>query len=287
MQLTYILSLPRSGSTVLSALIDRYHGIVSPPESSFPQVLSVISEAERKDSKWLAALYIGATFTPTPLSLEDAEACMNGSDEEILIALGKAVAAKLGRDPKAVKAIIWKTPRTVGFHKTPLSTNGKFVVLRRNPHNVFESQFRVGFGVKNRNPYRFAIFRESYEHAFHRIPENRKIEISYDSLPGSLADILKFLGLSDEGVWKEYKSSLSMAAESCGWMSEVTSEFVNNDPEKRSRLDSLQVKRLESAMRLARPLRKLLGPVRSHFDHQSMGPIRERAKQALAENPQP
>ena len=281
-QLAYILSLPRSGSTVLSALLDRKKGIVSPPESSFPQVLGVVSAKERQDRRWLAALYLGATFPPTPLSLDDAQACMHGSNEEIIIALGKAVAVKLDRDPEQLKAIVWKTPRTVGMHAGPLSTHGKFIVLRRNPHNVFESQFRVDFGKNNRNPYRFAIFRESYEHAFSRLPKDRVFELEYDDLPGVLPELMDYLGVDERGDWESRRSSLDLAAENCSWMTEVTKEFQNKDPEKRARLDPQQVTRLELAMKLARPLRPLMGPIRSYFDHQSMGPIRERAAAAIA-----
>jgi len=279
--LTYILSLPRSGSTVLSALLDRYKGVVSPPESSFPQVLGEISKSDRKDPRWMAALYLGSTFVPTPLSLDDAAACMTGSNEEILTALGRAVAVKLGRDPDLLKAIVWKTPRTVGMHTGPLSTNGKFIVLRRNPHNVFESQFRVGFGVSNRNPYRFAIFRESYEHAFSRLPDDRVFNVEYDALPGALSNLLNFMGVPDQGEWENLTSSLDLAAKNCYWMTQVTGEFKNTDPEKRARLDADQITTLNRAMKLARPLRPMMAPIRHYFDHQSMGPIRERAKAEL------
>lgn len=280
MKLAYILSLPRSGSTVLSAMLDRKHGIISPPESSFPQVLGEMAGEERGDTRRMAALYLGATFPPTPLSLEDAEACMNGSDAEILIALGLACARKLGRDPDEVRAVVWKTPRTIGMHSVPLATGGKFIVLRRNPHNVFESQFRVGFGEKNRNPFRFAIFRESYEHAFARLPRDRVLETEYDDLPGSISTILDFLNIPDQGEWQNHQSSLAMAAEACPWMSEVNDEFVNRDPEKRRKLDPKQVARLDLALKLARPLRPVLGPLRRHFDVASLGPIRERAAKA-------
>jgi hypothetical protein len=280
-QLAYILSLPRSGSTVLSALLDRKKGIVSPPESSFPQMLGLIRDEERNDRRWMAALYLGCTFPPTPLSLDDAEACMRGSNEEILIALGKAVAATLDRDPEKIQAVVWKTPRMVGMHRGPLATNGKFIVLRRNPHNVFESQFRVDFGEKNRNPYRFAIFRESYENAFSRLPEERVLELHYDSLPCILPELIAFLGVDDQGDWESNKSSLDLAAENCSWMTEVTKEFQNKDPEKRARLDPTQVKTLERAMHLARPVNPFLGPLRAYYDHQSTKWCRDKALQVL------
>jgi hypothetical protein len=281
-KLAYILSLPRSGSTVLSAMLDRQKGIVSPPESSFPQILSVITAKERADKKWLSALYIGSTFVPTPLSLEDAEACMEGSDEEILISLGLAIAAKLNRDPALIRLIVWKTPRTVGMHKVPLSTSGKFVILRRNPHNVFESQFRVAFGENNRNPYRFAIFRESYEHAFARLPCDRVFELEYDSLPEILPALQSFLGVESAGEWEHYEASLDRASKECSHMTTVTAAFENKDPQKRANLKAAHIASLEFAMKLARLLRPCLGPVRAFYDQQSMVPIRERARTALA-----
>jgi hypothetical protein len=280
-QLAYILSLPRSGSTVLSAMLDRKHGVISPPESSFPQVLGEMTSEERGDPRRMAALYLGATFPPTPLSLEDAQACMTGSDAEILVSLGLSCARKLGRDVSEIKAIVWKTPRTIGMHKVPIATNGKFIVLRRNPHNVFESQFRVGFGENNRNSLRFAIFRESYEHAFSRLPRHKVIDTNYDDLPNSISTILEFLGIPDQGEWKNHQSSLAMAAEACSWMSEVNDTFDNRDAEKRTKLAPKQVARLELALKLARPLRPFLGPVRRHFDIISIGPIRARAADAL------
>lgn len=279
--LAYILSTPRSGSTVLAAMLDRRRGIVSPPESSFPQVLGAISSKERSDPRWLGALYFGSTFTPSPLSMDEAEACMKGSNEDILTSLGLAIAAKFGRPPGEISAIVWKTPRTVGMHTGPLSTNGKFIILRRNPHNVFESQFRVGFGVNNRRPFRFAVFRESYENAFARLPEERILNVHYDELPGALNDITRFLGVPDHGDWPEAGGSFDLAAEACDHMKEVTSAFVNRDPEKRARLDRHQVTSLDRAMLLARPLRPLLRPVRAYFDHCSLQVARREALQWL------
>ncbi|MCW1923541.1 sulfotransferase [Luteolibacter arcticus] len=280
-QLAYIISLPRSGSTVLSALLDKRQGVVSPPESAFPQVLGTLSTEERKDRLWMAALYIASTFTPTQLNLAEAAECMDGTNEDILIALGHAVAAKLGRDPAQIRAVVWKSPRIVGMHAGPLSTKGKFIVLRRHPQNVFESQFRVGFGEKNRNPFRFAVFQQSYEHAFSRVPPDRRIDVSYDSLPGVLEQILEFLGVREQGEWLEGESSLKLAAENCYWMREVTGEFKNNDVEKRARLEPTQVSKLEQAMSLARPLRPFLGPVRRYFDRQSLAWVLNRAKELL------
>lgn len=276
--LVYILSQPRSGSTVLTALLDKRKGVVCLPESSFPQVLGVVTPTERGDPVRMAALYLGSTFPPTPLSLEDANGCMAGSNDEILESLGRALAAKLGRDPAEVTTVVWKTTRTIGLHHGPLATRGKFVVLRRHRDNVFESQARFDFGVRNRHPWRYAIFAQSYEHAFSRLPPRRTIEIEYDRMPETLPRLFEFVGLEDRGEWESGASSLDLVAESCSWLTQVTEEFRSTDPEKRARLDRRQVATLDRAFRLTRPLRPFMGPVRAYFDRRSLGHIREAAK---------
>jgi len=279
--LAYILSQPRSGSSVLSAMLDKRKGIVSPPESSFPQVLGAIEAKERADTRWLAALYLGATCTPTPLNLIEAQACMVGSDREILTSLGLAVAHKFGRDAEDVRAVVWKTPRTMNMQAGPISTDGKFIVLRRNPYNVFESQFRVGFGINNRRPFRFALFRESYEYAFARLPSERLLEVEYDSFPGVVTDIMQFLGLPDDGDWENQSGSAELAAASCDHMAEITQEFCNRDTEKRSNLKPEQVALLKRSLAQARWFRPFLGPIRNYFDRSSLTHMRFRANRAL------
>jgi hypothetical protein len=79
-QLAYILSQPRSGSTVLTAILDKRKGVVCMPEASFPQVLGQISKKERMDRRWMADLHVGSTFTATALNLEDAEKCLDAFD---------------------------------------------------------------------------------------------------------------------------------------------------------------------------------------------------------------
>jgi hypothetical protein len=276
--------MPRSGSSVLSALLDQARGVVSVPESAFPQVLGLIGPHERADKRWLAALYLGATMSPTPLSIDDAEECMVGSNQEILTQIGLAVASKLGRNPSEICAVVWKTPKVTASLRGPLTTNGKFVILRRNPHNVFESQFRFHFGANNRHPFRFALFSESYESGFIRIPQSRKIDIEYDSLPASVDSILQFAGIADNGRWPEYVSSLKMASEQCYWLNEINNSFENRDSDKRKNLDAGQIQKLKLALKVARGFRPFLLPIRRYFDNVSLGHIKNRAQEHLKNN---
>lgn len=284
MNLVYILSQPRSGSTVLTALLDKRKGVVCMPESSFPQVLGQISGKERGDRRWLAALYLGSTFPPTPLTLDDAERCMTGCDAEILANLGRALARKLGRNPDDVNHVVWKTTRMVGMHKGPVAAGGKFVVLRRHPHNVFESQFRFDYGAKNRRPFRYAVFAQSYENAMLKCPPDRTFTMEYDDIPGVFPAMFSFVDLEDHGEWGEGVSSMEIVAANCSWLTQITAEFQNTDPEKRSRLDPAVVRRLEFMLSITRPFRLFAGVLRRFFDNRSMGHVRMFARQRIEEH---
>lgn len=285
--LTYILSQPRSGSTVMTAILDKRKGVVCMPEASFPQVLGVISKKERADRRWLAALYLGSTFPPTPLTIDDAEACMAGSNDEILFALGKALATKLGRNPNEVSHVIWKTTRMIGMHRGPVETDGKFVVLRRHPLNVFESQFRFDYGARNRKPLRYAIFAQSYEYALSRCPKDRTFQLNYDDLPQIIPNLFSFLNVPDQGEWEQGISSMDLVADSCSWLTQVTGEFNNTDVEKRARLDPSMVALVNRSLALTRPFRHLMGPIRGYFDSRSMGHVRQFAGERMKESKVP
>lgn len=282
--LAYILSQPRSGSTVLTAILDKRKGVVCMPESSFPQALGFMSRKERSDRRWLAATYLGSTFPPTPLTFDDALRCMEGDDEKILTSLGRALAEKLGRDPLEVRTVVWKTTRTIGMHRGPLGTSGRFIVLRRHPHNVFESQSRFDYGGPNRKPLRYAIFSQSYEHALNRLPQERTFQIEYDDTELRLPALLEFLQIEDCGAWESGGSSLDLVAKSCSWLTQITEEFQNSDPEKRARLAPEMIRSVDRALAWTHPLRPFIGPLRAHFDRQSMKHIWEFSHQRLAEN---
>jgi len=281
MSLAFVLSLPRSGSTVLTSLLDQRKGVISPPESSFPQMLGLATDKERSDPRRLAAIYLASTFPGTPLTLEEACTCMNGTDGEILTNIGKALAAKLGRNPEDVSLVVWKTTRTICLNRGPLATGGRFVILRRHPHNVFESQFRVHFGLHNRKPLRFAAFRESYEWAFSRIPRDRVFELDYEEIPTRLAALLEFLGIEDQGVWENGTSSLEQVAANRPWLSEILNEFRSDDAQKRSRLNPTQTGRLDCCIKSARLLRPAMPMLRRHYDQQTVEHIRRKAEDIL------
>lgn len=281
-KLAYILSLPRSGSTVLTSMLDQRRGVISPPESSFPQVLSKLTPEERSDPLRIAALYIASTFPGTPLTLQETVACISDDDEETLIRIGLALTEKLGRNPHDISLVVWKTTRTIAMNEAPLRTSGRFVILRRHPHNVFESQFRVHFGKHNRHPLRFAAFRRSYEWAFRQIPPQRRMDLDYEQIPDRMSELMEFLGMPDQGVWDDGISSLQEVADKRPWLSQILDEFRSDDAAKRNRLEPAKRRRLDRALRitgLAEPLMPLL---RRRFDEAVLADIRQRASRILA-----
>lgn len=280
-KLAYILSLPRSGSTVLTSMLDQKRGVISPPESSFPQVLGQLKREEREDAHRLAAWYLASTFPGTPLNLDEAAACMKGDDESILIEIGRALAGKLGRNPDEVSLVAWKTTRTISMNDAPLRTSGRFVILRRHPHNVFESQFRVHFGANNRHPMRFAAFRESYEWAFSRIPVERRFDLDYEEIPDRLEALLEFLGIDHQGEWESGSSSLEHVAGNRPWLSQILDEFRSDDDAKRERLNSHQRISLKRSLRLAAAAKPLMPMLRRRFDRAVLATIGQRVDKIL------
>lgn len=266
-------------------MLDRRRGMLSMPESSFPQVLGYLTPAERNNPRNLAAIYLGSTFVPTPLDFEEIVACTSGADREVLDRIALATAAKIGRKPSDVEFAIWKTVRTIGMNRVIESLDAKVVVLRRNPHNVFESQFRFGYGVRNRKPLRYAFFHQSYEKAFASLRISNRLEMAYDDLPGALSTLTEFVGLPDRGMWPDDSSHFAQVVDQCSWLSEITKEFRNRDPEKRANLEPSAIRRLDLCLALTSLVRPLMGPIRGFFDRRSLGHVRKIAARVVNENP--
>jgi hypothetical protein len=253
------------------------------PESSFPQVLGVVGAQERMDKRWMAALYVASSFSGTLLSVAEAESCMVGDNREILERLGWAMAEKTSRPPGKVRLIIWKTTRMVSCLDGPLAAGGRFIVLRRHPHNVYDSQFRVPFGVNNRKPWRFALFRASYEAAFRSIPGDLRYDLEYEEIPQKMEEMLDFVGFADEGEWTTGGSSFDGVVESRPWHSEIRAGFQSTDARKREAVGAgtaASLDRMERLMTLASPVMPLL---RNRFDQRNFEDIRQRASRLMEE----
>jgi len=279
--LACVYSLPRSGSTMLLAELDRWEGIVCVPESYFPQMLELMTPRELGDPRRMAALFLASSDSGAVLTFDEAVQCMMPHDPEGTITqLGLACAAKTGRDLSKLRAIVWKTTRLVGRWKLFARAGGRFLVLRRNPVNVFDSQFRVDFGRRNRRPLRFAAFRESYEAVFCRLPRDLALCIDYESIPEQLATVLSFLGI-EQREWGVGESLLAQTSAKHRRHDHVMDGFKSRDVQQKRNVTTRQRALLRTGQILCRPLRPLFGLIRDHYDRQMMDVLRARAAELM------
>jgi len=272
----FLVSVPRSGSTVLSAILDRREDVVVLPESHFPQLLDMLPDAELHDPRLLTQLF-QMTCTDGPfLSEEQTEACMEPDRGRTLRNLGMHVAANAERDPAGIRVVVWKATRMTGRWRTLIADGGRFVVLRRNPVNVFESQHRVHFGLHNRNPLRFAAFAASYEAGFKRCPVDRVFALDYPEIPEKVEALCAWIG-SRGGERPEGTSTLQRTSATAYWHRDVLGEFRDDDAAKRGRVPAATRLAVEWGIASLRALPFLADWVRDFADAREFSALHSRA----------
>jgi hypothetical protein len=280
LQSIFIVSVPRSGSTLLTNLLDANEDVICPPESFFPAVLEMIDSSEMRDRRKIAALFVVSCSDGSPLTLDEAEACVQVDKQQTLDALALAIARKLGRDPELILTAVWKFTRMVGCWKFANGIGGKFIVLHRNLLNVYESQFRVPFGAKNKNPARFALFAASYDAAFSGYPNERTLRLNYPEIPSRMTEIVRWIGSS--GNKRDTDSnSQNAVTDTNPWHANINKPFDNRDAEKLRNLRWWQ----SAGFRLTRTLLKPMGPLnrkaRLLADQRQMAALRSQADDLL------
>lgn len=277
-KLACIYSLPRSGSTALVTQLDKFENIVCLPESYFPQIYEMLSPTDVADSRRLAALFLASSPDGSLLSLPEIEDCMvPGNLRESLVNLGFAYTRKTGRDQDRVKCVVWKTTRIIGRWRCFAEAGGIFILLRRKRLNVYESQFRVNFGIHNRNSIRFSAFCESYEAAFSRLPCDKKVVVNYEDIPNTLPLLVTTLGGSGE-PWGMGRSSLADTSAKNSWHSEIMKDFQSKDHIKLNNVGVFERFLLLLGGVVFRPARPVFGILRDRFDFKIMKQVYEKAE---------
>ncbi|MEO8617232.1 MAG: sulfotransferase [Luteolibacter sp.] len=280
LQSIYIVSVPRSGSTLLTNMLDAYEDVICPPESFFPAVLDQLEDREMADHRKVAALFVVSCSDGSPLTLEEAETCIRQDKQETLDALAIAIATKLGRDPATLRTVIWKFTRMVGSWRFVSDCGGKFIILHRNLLNVYESQFRVPFGEKNRNPLRFAFFAASYDVAFAAYPNGRVLALDYADMPARMGEILSWIGSA--GRKREASvGTLDAISEKNPWHANINKPFDNKDAEKLQNLTLWQSKGFSLGYAILKKLTPLTRQARRLADQRQMRALRHQATELL------
>ena len=279
-QPVFIVSVPRSGSTVLTNMLDKHEDVLCLPESFFPGVMDLADDTEWQNRRWMAALFVVSCTDGSPLELDEAEACIRESRPDTLEALAEAITLKAGRDPAKIRTVVWKFTRMVGCWRFAASVGGRFIILRRNPLNVYESQFRVPFGDKNRNPARFALFAASYDAAYSGYPDRQTLSLNYPDIPASMLRVLEWIGSSDtpRGTTGGGMGEISGQRP---WHTEIDKPFKNDDARKLGNLSPWQT----ASYRLTRATLSLMPFVarkaRNLADQQQMAALRTQARELL------
>lgn len=276
----FIVSVPRSGSTLLTNMLDVCADVICPPESFFPAVLDQLHDHEMSDRRKVAALFVVSCSDGSPLTLEEAEQCIQMDKKQTLDALAIQIAIKQGRDPDQIKIAIWKFTRMVGCWNFAARIGGRFIILRRNLLNVYESQFRVPFGAKNKNPFRFALFAESYEAAFSGYPAAQTLHLEYAGIPSRFDDLVSWIGSS--GIKRaSHSSTLEEIAERNPWHANINKPFENKDHEKIRNLSASQIRGLRIAKAILKLTPSLNRKARKTADQRQMLSLRSQAEQLL------
>lgn len=272
----FIVSIPRSGSTVLTNLLGQYQDVLCPPETFFPGVLEFLTHEEMRDKRRVAALFVASCSDGSPLTLVEAEACISDDKGLTLEALAFAIASKNGLNSENIQVVVWKFTRMIGCWKFAASLNGKFIVLRRNLPNVYESQFRVHFGDKNRNPLRFALFATSYEIAFAQYPKQALLAVNYMDIPSRMTEIIEWIGSSGKLKGKS-NSLLKDIVQTNPWHANISKPFENKDSEKIRNLTMLQSSALSIGISVFRQLHFITQRARIIADQRQMAALRDQA----------
>ncbi len=285
-QAVFIVSVPRSGSTVLTNMLDNYEDVLCLPETFFPGVMELADEAEWKDRRWMAALFLVSCSDGSPLSLDEAEACIEKDKQATLNSLASAAAAKSGRDLSKLKTVVWKFTRMVGCWHSAAAMGGRFIILHRNPLNVYESQFRVPFGDKNRNPARFALFATSYDAAFSDYPAAQTLRLDYPEIPTSMPKLLEWIGSNGERR-DPTAAGMRGISGSRPWHTEIDKPFKNDDASKLQNLSKPSVLLYQGARLLLSLFPFVARKARTIADQRQMQALRAQARELLQRNDSP
>jgi hypothetical protein len=276
MQQTFITSLPRSGSTLLTRMLSRRSDVVCLPETFFPHLLDHLSSDEWKDRRWVSALFVASCTDGSPLTLEEAMECIVCCREESLQRIALKVATKDGREPDSIKAAVWKATRLIGSHRVIDGMDGRYLILHRPRLNVYESQFRVPFGIHNRNACRFALFAASYTAAFRNYSTDRTLHVEYARIPEQLEEIYSWIG-STNSESLDATGAVQLISGQRGWHTQIDKPFHNDDAQKIANLNTAQIRSFNIASQILRLLPVIASIARRAADRRTANAARNKA----------
>ena len=220
--IAFVLSAPRSGSTLLRVMLAGHSQLFAPPELHLLPFASMSERAIR-----LGATYFGEGLARALMELQGADAreCVDRVRELERDDVAIQDVYRLLQSASAPRMLVDKTPAYAGSidalrRAEQMFENARYICLVRHPLAVIESFVRMRFdrliGVDDPNPHRLAedIWYQSYRNIRDFAAEvgpDRVLTLRYEDLvrdPSQEAGrICDFLGIAfDEAVLRPYDS---------------------------------------------------------------------------------
>lgn len=214
MKIIFVYSVPRSGSTYFTKLLENKKGYVVMPETYLH--LALLSKDFIISEKSINSCMPDGF----PITNKEIYNSIKNSEDKL-----RDFICLLQRKFNP-EYLVLKSTRLLGYaNLINLNFECRSIWIDRNPLNIYESLTRVSFGKKNSNPFRFAVWYNSYYYSRTRL--NSEIVCYSESV--------KYIRNLPEGitVLKSYSSKYHSTK---SWHSNLNKSFNNTDLKK---LDNL------------------------------------------------
>jgi len=235
MKIVFVYSVPRSGSTYFTKLLEDKKGYVVMPETYLH--LALTSEDFELSEKSVSSC-MPDDFPISNIELYNYLIKSNDKLNDFL---------SLIKEKFAPEYLVLKTTRLLGYaNKVNINYEYRNIWIDRNPLNIFESLTRVSFGENNSNPLRFAVWYSSYY--FTKIRFNSEIVCYSESV--------NYVRNLPEGstVLKSYSSEYHSTK---SWHANLNKNFNNTDLQKLENLSKYDI----IAIQLSIFILKLFAPI--------------------------
>ncbi|AFZ46265.1 Beta-ketoacyl synthase [Cyanobacterium stanieri PCC 7202] len=208
--IAFILSSPRSGSTLLRVMLAGHPDLVSPPELHLLPFATMEERQRELESSHLGEGLIRTIMDLKQISAEESEALINQwVEENLTIAQVYEILQSLGENRILIdKSPTYANSKNTLYNAENIFSQAKYIHLVRHPYSVIESFARMRMDklldIKDANPYKIGenIWYQSnnnVEKFGQLIDSNKILTVYYENLVTNpekeMRKITKFLGI--------------------------------------------------------------------------------------------
>ena len=208
--IAFILSSPRSGSTLLRVMLAGHPALVSPPELHLLPFATMEERQRELESSHLGEGLIRTVMDLKQISAEESEALINQwVEENLTIAQVYEILQSFGKNRLLIdKSPTYASSKQTLYNAENIFSQAKYIHLVRHPYSVIESFARMRMDklldIKEANPYEIGenIWYQSNQNVINfskQIDSNKILTIYYENLVTSpqkeMEKISNFLGI--------------------------------------------------------------------------------------------